>query len=84
MRFVGSGRVTVYTGSIGKKRSLVYYERRFSERRKIQILNQSPHNLKMNNITKDLISKAFYLGGLDFAVGFYFYSLNLISRTSFF
>ena len=42
-----------------KKRSLVYYERRFRVRRKIQILNQSPHNLKMNNIDKDLLIKTF-------------------------
>jgi len=42
-----------------KKRSLVYCERRFRVRRKIQILNQSPHNLKMNNIDKDLLIKTF-------------------------
>ena len=42
-----------------KKRSLVYYERRFRVRWKIQILNQSPHNLKMNNIDKDLLIKTF-------------------------
>ena len=64
-----------------KKRSLVYYERRFSVRRKIQILKQSPHNLKMNNINNDLLSKTFYLWGLDFTVDFYFYSLYLILQT---
>ena len=59
-----------------KKRSLVYYERRFGLRRKIQILNQSPLNLKMNNINKDLLIKTVYLQGLDFTVDFfYFFSL---------